>query len=204
MVEASCTKSVLLNTRMSRFPSQRGSIWVVSCGICETAFVASTIQSTISACSNFWKVRSIPRFSMVSFVSRMPAVSINRKVIPPRLTVSSITSRVVPCMSLTMARSSFSSAFNRVDLPAFVSPMMATGTPFLMALPTLKDCTKREITCSMPSARRHSSERSANSSSSWSLKSSSSSMSDVKCSNWSRSEASSLLNPPRIWLMARR
>ena len=56
-------------------------------------------------------------------------------------------------MSLTMARSSFSSAFNRVDLPAFVSPMMATGTPFLMALPTLKDCTKREITCSMPSCQ---------------------------------------------------
>ena len=38
----------------------------------------------------------IPKLSIVSFVSRIPAVSMNRKVIPPILTVSSITSRVVP------------------------------------------------------------------------------------------------------------
>ena len=128
----------------------------------------------------------------------------NLKVMPPILTVSSIISRVVPWMSLTIALSSLSKTLSNVDFPAFVSPIMATGTPLLMALPTLNELTKRAMTFSMLFASWQSSERSANSSSSWSLKSNSNSMSEVKWSNWSRKVASSLLKPPRIWLMARR
>ena len=72
-----------------------------------------------------------------------------RKSWPLILIVSSITSRVVPWMSLTIALSSFNKAFSKVDLPAFVSPMMATGIPFLIALPTLKDWASLEMTCSI-------------------------------------------------------
>ena len=35
--------------------------------------------------------------------------------------------------------SSFSNAFSKVDFPAFVSPIIATGMPFLIAFPTLKE-----------------------------------------------------------------
>ena len=114
-----------------------------------------------------------------------------------------MTSRVVPWISLTIALSSFNSTFNRVDFPAFVSPIMATGTPFLIALPTLNEWTSREITCSISSANFRNAERSANSTSS-SLKSSSSSIMDVKFSNLLRKSVSSLLKPPRIWLIAKR
>ena len=107
-------------------------------------------------------------------------------------------------MSLTMARSSPTSALRRVDLPALVSPIMATGTPFLMALPVLNESASLLMRCSIRAASDCSSERSANSSSSWSLKSSSSSMSEVRWSSWLRRFASSRLNPPRIWFMARR
>ena len=41
----------------------------------------------------------MPMASMVSAVSRMPAVSMKRKVVPAMLTVSSMVSRVVPAMS---------------------------------------------------------------------------------------------------------
>ena len=83
----------------------------------------------------------MPMLSIVSVVSRMPAVSMKRKVAVPMVMVSSIVSRVVPCMSLTMARSSPTSWLRSVDL---VSPTIATGTPFLMALPTRKEPTSEE------------------------------------------------------------
>ena len=38
-----------------------------------------------------------------------------------------------------MALSSFNRALSRVDLPALVSPMIATGIPFLRAFPNLKE-----------------------------------------------------------------
>ncbi len=44
-------------------------------------------------------------------------------------------SLVVPAISLTIARSSFKSAFNKVDLPALGAPSKATETPCLIALP---------------------------------------------------------------------
>ena len=48
---------------------------------------------------------------------------------------------VVPCMSDTMARSSCSRAFRRVDLPTLGAPMMATGMPLRMGT---RGCRKTE------------------------------------------------------------
>ena len=164
----------------------------------------SSIKITIWALSNALKLRTMPSDSILSVVSRIPAVSMKRKRWPERLTVSSITSRVVPWISLTMAFSSPKSVLSRVDFPAFVSPMIATGVPFLMALPKLNERTKAVIFASICSAKAISSLRSANSNSSWSLKSSSSSMSEVMWRSWSRNWANSRLNPPLIWLSANR
>jgi len=60
------------------------------------------------------------------------------------LTRSSMLSRVVPCMSETMALSSLSNLLSKVDLPELVSPTIATGMPFFMALPRLKDSQRAE------------------------------------------------------------
>lgn len=145
--------------------------------------VASISQMTMWAWSSFWKVRSIPIFSMASCVSRIPAVSIKRKVIPCNTTVSSMTSRVVPCMSETMALSSLTRRLSSVDFPALVSPIMAVGTPFLMALPSVNESERRLMTRSISLARSVSFSRSANSTSS-SLKSSSSSTSEANVSSF--------------------
>jgi hypothetical protein len=51
---------------------------------------------------------------------------------------SSIVSRVVPAILLTIARSSFSNAFSNVDFPALGLPIIATAVPFLMAFPYWK------------------------------------------------------------------
>ena len=125
-----------------------------------------------------------------------------RNITPSSVTVSSMTSRVVPCISLTMALSSPNKAFNNVDFPAFVSPTMATGTPFLITLPARYELASFPMTPSISSASANSSLLSANSKSSWSEKSSSSSISEAKCNSRSRNAVNSLLNPPRIWLMA--
>ena len=50
-------------------------------------------------------------------------------------------SRVVPGMFETMALSSLSSALRRVDLPTLGRPTIATGTPFLRALPSANEST---------------------------------------------------------------
>ena len=65
------------------------------------------------------------------------------------------------------------------------------------------DVTYREMTCSISSASFLNAERSANSTSS-SLKSNSNSIMEVKFNNLLRRSVSSLLNPPRIWLIANR
>ena len=81
----------------------------------------------------------MPKFSIASVVFLMPAVSIKRNVMLFISIVSSITSRVVPCMLLTIAFSSFSRQFSRVLLPTFVFPTIATDTPFFMARPVSKE-----------------------------------------------------------------
>ena len=116
---------------------------------------------------------------------RMPAVSRKRKTTPSMLARSSMTSRVVPAMSETMARSSLSRRLSKVLFPTFGAPTMATATPSLMALPSeneLRRASIRSLICRMVS---RSWVRSANSTSS-SEKSSSSSSSEGRCSSFSR------------------
>ena len=132
----------------------------------------------------------------------MPAVSVKRTSTPFIISVSSIVSRVVPRMSLTIALSSPSKAFRSVDLPALGAPTIATCTPCLIALPVSNESTNSLIIFCAPCSSVCSSVRSANSSSSWSAKSNSSSSSDVKVSSFSRSSAILPDIPPRNWLSA--
>ena len=168
-----------------------------------TGWVASSRwMMTIARCAAR-RLRWIPIFSMVSWVSRIPAVSMKRNSMPPRMSVSSTVSRVVPWISLTIARSSPRSALSRVDLPTLGAPMIATGIPCLMALPVLKDATNWVMVVLISCASWLSWLRSANSNSSWSAKSSSSSISDVMVSKRSRRFANSLEIPPRSWVSAK-
>ena len=155
--------------------------------ICSDGSLASTISRIIAACRTRCNVRSMPICSNGSAVSRMPAVSINRKVTPWMLIVSSIRSRVVPAISDTSARSSLSRALSSVDLPTFGLPTMATGTPFFRMLPNRKESLSELIRCSISVSIADKRVRSANSTSS-SLKSNSSSSREVNSSNcWRRS-----------------
>ena len=83
-----------------------------------------------SAASMALRDRSTPSCSTASAVSRRPAVSTSRRRTPPQRTDSSTVSRVVPGMSVTMARSYPARAFRREDLPALGRPTMAVRTPF--------------------------------------------------------------------------
>ena len=87
--------------------------------------------------------------STTSFVSLIPAVSMNLKPIPSITNSSSIVSRVVPAMSETIALSSFNKAFNSVDFPTFGSPTIATGIPFFITFPTANESINRYKTNSI-------------------------------------------------------
>ena len=95
---------------------------------------------TISACAIFSILLSIPICSITSAVAlRIPAVSINLYSTPSIVKYSSTVSRVVPGISLTKALCSFNNVFNSVDFPALGFPTIATCTPFLITLPSLKE-----------------------------------------------------------------
>ena len=83
----------------------------------------------------------------------MPAVSIKRNDMPFISVTSSITSRVVPSMLDTIARSSPKRALRRVDFPTFVFPMMATAMPSLSACPILKEWSSDNTFLSISSVR---------------------------------------------------
>ena len=95
----------------------------------------STTKRMSDARSVSAKARSTPMRSTVSAVSRIPAVSDRFSTTSPSTTLSVITSRVVPSMSVTMARSLPQSRLSRLDFPVFGLPMIAAGTPSLMARP---------------------------------------------------------------------
>ena len=67
--------------------------------------------------------------------SARPAVSSSRTGTPAITSVPSTTSRVVPGVAATIARSCPSSAFSRLDLPAFGRPTSATVTPSCTSRP---------------------------------------------------------------------
>ena len=70
-----------------------------------------------------------PSLSIASVLSRKPAVSVRCTARPSRSIVISIRSRVVPGISLTIARSVRASAFSRLDLPALGAPATTTLAP---------------------------------------------------------------------------
>ena len=82
-----------------------------------------------SASSKALRERSTPMASRVSWVSRIPAVSVSRRRVEPTITVSSTVSRVVPGMSVTITRSQPARAFKRLDFPTLGRPTMAAETP---------------------------------------------------------------------------
>ncbi len=88
---------------------------------------------------------STPIFSTKSSVSLIPAVSIIFKGIPSILTNSSITSRVVPGISVTIALFSFKIAFNKDDLPTFGLPNIRVFNPSLNILPLEDDLIRFSI-----------------------------------------------------------
>ncbi len=115
--------------------------------------------------------------------------------------VSSIASRVVPGISDTMALSSFNRTFNRVDFPTFGSPIIATGIPFFIAFPSSKDPAIELNVSRISFSRLFNRTLSANSTSS-SLKSSSSSIKEIKFRSLSRNCRIWFENPPLICLSA--
>mmetsp|Transcript_17138 Transcript_17138/g.47522 ORF Transcript_17138/g.47522 Transcript_17138/m.47522 type:complete len:275 (-) Transcript_17138:585-1409(-) len=90
---------------------------------------ASTTIITISAFAAAARERSTPKRSTLSTLSRMPAVSSSVRGTPPTTKPASTTSRVVPAISVTIARSLELHALSRLDFPTFGRPTMATVMP---------------------------------------------------------------------------
>mmetsp|Transcript_27156 Transcript_27156/g.69106 ORF Transcript_27156/g.69106 Transcript_27156/m.69106 type:complete len:341 (-) Transcript_27156:637-1659(-) len=110
---------------------------------------ASTTMSTMSAARAAARERSTPICSTLSTLSRIPAVSSSVSGTPPTTSPASSTSRVVPAMSVTIARSVRVHALSRLDLPTFGRPTMATCSPWRSSVPV---CAVRSA-ASIPSAR---------------------------------------------------
>ena len=91
--------------------------------------VASTSHNTRSASSTRANARLIPSASTLPRASRIPAVSTRITGMPPRSRCTSMTSRVVPASSETIATSRLASAFSRDDLPALGGPAMTMRKP---------------------------------------------------------------------------
>ena len=121
-------KSHLLSTKKS-FLSQFLQICIIFSSSLSLDLEASKIAKTISAFSTARNEFSMPIFSILSLLSRIPAVSIMRTRCVPRRKFSSIVSRVVPATSLIIARFSFKSAFKIELFPTFGLPIIAILKP---------------------------------------------------------------------------
>ena len=129
-----CGRSVLFK-RMIRL-----LFWLMSSSVRSWSVSGSELLSTRrtkSASSRAFLERSTPIFSTTSSVSRIPAVSINLRGTPLILTYSSITSRVVPSISVTMAFSSRRRLLRRLDFPTLGRPMIAVERPSRRIFPRL-------------------------------------------------------------------
>ena len=102
-----------------------------------SGFVMSNTASTRSASSILLFASSTPMLSTRSSVSLIPAVSARRSIISPTVTVSSITSRVVPATSVTIERSAPLNIFISVDFPTFGLPTITVSIPSRKTLPAL-------------------------------------------------------------------
>jgi len=142
---SSMNLSVLLRTMIS-FCHFSARLRMSSACSRASASLPSTTPIIMSALPISAKVRSMPSLSTRSDESRMPAVSMNLKRTPSMMQLSSMVSRVVPGMSVTMALSSPTSAFSNVLFPLFGAPTMATGTPLFKALPRRNE-SARTVQC---------------------------------------------------------
>ena len=100
-----------------------------------TPLRASTMSSARSARSISFQVRSIPRRSTSSAVSRRPAVSTTFSGTPSIWIACRTESRVVPGTGVTIASSSPASRLSRLDLPTFGWPASTTCRPERSRLP---------------------------------------------------------------------
>ena len=132
-------KSHLFQTATRFIPESKFSSEIFCSADSTVSVDESSMYKTVCADEAFSIALLIPSVSITSDVSRIPAVSINLNSVPSITQVSSITSLVVPAMSETIALSSPTSAFNRVDFPAFGAPRMAIGTPDFIAFPALNE-----------------------------------------------------------------
>src|SRR5690348_1640044 len=95
----------------------------------------STTLKTRSARASSARARRMPSPSTTSADSRKPAVSARVKSTPYSTIDSRSTSRVVPGMSVTIARSLPASAFSRLDLPTLGSPTITACMPSVRRAP---------------------------------------------------------------------
>lgn len=140
---------------------------------------------------------------MASCVSRIPAVSIKRKVIPCNTTVSSMTSPGCTVYVRDDGFIFFDKAVEQCRFPGVGFSYNGSRYTVFDGIAECDESERRLMTRSISLARSVSFSRSANSTSS-SLKSSSSSTSEANVSSFSRSWISSRLNPPRICCIAKR
>ncbi len=138
-IERRCTpKSALPRSLFDR----RSHLFITTIvsGLCSAISAASTLstrcnlKSADAACSN---ARRTPSRSITSSLSRIPAVSIMTAAYPLKSMGTSITSRVVPAISETIATSLFAKAFNKLDLPTFGAPVKAIRKPSRIRSPIL-------------------------------------------------------------------
>ncbi|CIV70182.1 Uncharacterised protein [Streptococcus pneumoniae] len=125
-------RSVLLS-RIMRLVSWLISRSCLSCAV--SGSLAFSTSRTKSASLRAFFERSTPICSTMSSVSRIPAVSINLRGTPLMLTYSSMTSRVVPAISVTIALSSRKRLLRRLDFPTLGRPMIAVEIPSRRILP---------------------------------------------------------------------
>ena len=119
-------RSSLLTRAMARHPAQRRAR---SKSSRVSGREPSKTASTSPASASLAQLRRTPSASTGSSVWRRPAVSKRFSRMSPSWTACSTTSRVVPAMGVTMARSKPASRLSRVDLPALGRPTMAQSIP---------------------------------------------------------------------------
>ena len=146
-------RSDLLTTRIAAFPRARSRSRRSSS---PSGSLPSSTARTSSARASASCERRTPSRSTTSTVSRRPAVSSRRTGMPRTLTNSSSTSRVVPGIGVTIARSAFASAFMRLDLPTLGRPTSTAVTPSRTMRPSSAvrmSCAIRSRTTVTPFAR---------------------------------------------------
>ena len=139
-------RSSLFNTTTAFFPCASAKICVSSCVRGRDWSITIKI---ISALSMYSLARRTPICSTVSWVLRIPAVSTRQIGTPFSVIHSSITSRVVPGTSVTIARSSCSSLLSRLDFPALGVPVIAVMTPSRIIRPLLDAASISSSRCSI-------------------------------------------------------